>query len=39
LAQCMNQAQPYLAEWTSAHVNLRIVKWRCAYPDTDDKAL
>jgi hypothetical protein len=39
LAQCMNQAQPYLAEWSTEHQNLRIVKWRCAYPDTDDKAL
>jgi hypothetical protein len=39
LAQCMNQAQPYLAQWSNEHANLRIVKWRCTYPDADDKAL
>ena len=39
LAQCMNEAQPYLAQWTNEHENLRVVKWSCAYPDSLDKSL
>jgi hypothetical protein len=39
LMQCMMQAPPYLAQWAGDHPNDRITRWRCAYPEREDKAL
>jgi hypothetical protein len=39
LAACIRQAQPTLARWVNEHEDLRIVKWRCAYPESLDKDL
>ena len=30
--QCMVQAPPYIAEWSSQHPAERVTRWRCAYP-------
>ncbi|HEX4262275.1 MAG TPA: hypothetical protein VHY76_14355 [Acetobacteraceae bacterium] len=35
LRACMAQAQPYLAQWVGEHPNLRIARYRCAWPDTE----
>jgi hypothetical protein len=39
LRMCMANAQPYLAQWIGNHPDLRIVKWRCAYPDKAEQSL
>lgn len=39
LAVCMWQAQPYLARWIGEHPNLRIVSYRCAWPETEKTPL
>jgi hypothetical protein len=39
LAQCVWQAQPTLARWVDEHEDQRVVKWRCAYPESLDKDL
>ena len=33
LNACMMQAQPYLAQWADDHPDVRIMRWRCAWPD------
>ena len=30
--QCMMQAPPYIAEWSSQHPAQHVTRWRCAYP-------
>jgi hypothetical protein len=37
LKACMMEAQPYLAQWVGEHPNERIARWRCAWPDTEDR--
>lgn len=37
LRACMMQAQPYLAQWIGDHPNLRVARWRCAWPDQEDQ--
>ena len=32
LMQCMMQAPPYIATWSSDHPAERVARWRCAYP-------
>jgi hypothetical protein len=36
LQGCMMQAQPYLAQWAGEHPSLRIMRWRCAWPDQEE---
>ena len=38
LMACMMQAQPYLAQWVGEHPNVRVARWRCAYPERDGGA-
>jgi hypothetical protein len=33
LRSCMSNAPPFMAQWIGDHPDVRIVKWRCAYPD------
>ena len=35
LRACMEQAEPYLAQWVGQHPNVRIARWRCAWPDSE----
>ncbi|HKM62159.1 MAG TPA: hypothetical protein VJY39_06685 [Acidisphaera sp.] len=35
LRACMMQAQPYLAQWVGEHPDVRVAKWRCAWPDQE----
>jgi len=35
LLQCMHDAPPYLAQYVGEHPNLRVAKWRCAYPERE----
>ena len=37
LRACMEQAQPYLAQWVGEHPNLRIARYRCAWPDSESE--
>jgi hypothetical protein len=37
LSACAMQAQPYLAQWIGEHPNLRVTRWRCAWPDAEDR--
>ena len=37
LAACMWQAQPYLARWVGEHPDARIARFRCAWPETEDR--
>jgi hypothetical protein len=37
IMQCMMQAPPYIAQWSDEHPATRVVKWRCAYPGSDEK--
>jgi hypothetical protein len=39
LMQCMMQAQPYIAQWAGEHPNTRVTRWRCAYPDSEDRGI
>lgn len=39
LRACMSNAQPYMAQWSNEHPNVRIVKWRCAYPGKEQQSL
>jgi hypothetical protein len=36
-AQCSMQAQPYLAQWIGEHPGLRIARWRCMWPQLEQK--
>jgi hypothetical protein len=33
--QCVINAPPYLAAWTEEHPGVRVVRWRCVYPDSE----
>ncbi len=35
LRGCTMQAQPYLAQWIGEHPNVRVARWRCAWPDNE----
>lgn len=37
LEQCAMQAEPYLAQWVEAHPGERVARWRCAWPDEEDR--
>lgn len=39
LKACMFNAPPYMAQWIGDHPDLRIVKWRCAYPGKEQESL
>ena len=39
LRACTMQAQTYLAQWIAEHPNLRIARWRCAWPGQEDENL
>lgn len=32
LVQCMLLAPAEIAKWSSEHPNLKVVRWRCAFP-------
>ncbi len=34
---CAMQAEPYLAQWIGDHPNLRVARWRCAWPGQEDE--
>lgn len=33
LFQCMFLAQPEIAKWSAQHPALKVVRWKCAFPD------
>jgi len=33
LFQCMLLAPPEIAKWSERHPALRVVRWKCAYPE------
>jgi len=37
LQACTIRAQPFLAQWSDDHPNLRIARWRCASPEREDE--
>ena len=37
LTRCVMDAPPYIAEWIDAHPNLRAERWRCVFPEIEDK--
>ena len=37
LQACTMGAQPFLAQWIDDHPNLRVARWRCASPDSEDQ--
>jgi hypothetical protein len=39
LKACVMQAEPYLAQWAGEHPGLRIVRWRCDWPDAEKQSL
>lgn len=39
LDACMRQAQPYLATWMQEHPNMRIVRYHCAWPESEKTPL
>jgi hypothetical protein len=34
LFQCMLLAPPEIAKWSEQHPALKVVRWKCAYPDS-----
>lgn len=32
LMQCMFEAQPWIAEWTTTHPKWKVMRWRCEMP-------
>ncbi|QRM57556.1 hypothetical protein F3Y30_24010 (plasmid) [Sinorhizobium sp. BG8] len=32
ILNCMFQAPAQIARWSEGHPNVRVIKWRCAYP-------
>jgi hypothetical protein len=32
----MFEAQPFIAEWSGQHPDLRVTKWKCAWPGTKE---
>jgi hypothetical protein len=39
LNACMMQAQPYLAQWLGEHPDLKIVRFECAWPESEGKGI
>jgi hypothetical protein len=37
LRACIEHAQPYLAQWIGEHPNLRVARYRCAWPDSESE--
>jgi hypothetical protein len=37
LQQCMFAAPPVIAQWSEEHPTRRVVRWRCAFPGSEDK--
>jgi hypothetical protein len=37
LRQCMFAAPPAIAQWSEQHPARRVVRWRCAWPGSEDK--
>ena len=35
LKHCMFEAPPYIAQWSESHPNLKVAKWKCAWPGTN----
>lgn len=35
LLNCMFLAPTQIAKWSEEHPNLRVVKWKCAYPTNE----
>jgi hypothetical protein len=35
LVQCMLLAPPEIAKWTAEHPAFKVVRWRCAFPDSE----
>lgn len=33
LAQCMFEAQPWIANWQFAHPKLKVARWKCEFPE------
>ena len=38
LYACMWEAQPFLAQWIGEHPDLRIARFRCDWPDREDRS-
>ncbi len=38
LRACVENAQPYLAQWIGEHPNWSIKKFHCEFPNANDKA-
>jgi hypothetical protein len=36
LQRCMFEAMPYIAQWSGAHPNWRVVRWRCEWGDAGE---
>jgi hypothetical protein len=39
LQSCVMQAPPTLAHWADEHPALRVVSWRCEWPDKEAKPI
>ena len=39
LAACMREAEPWMATWLQEHPNLRVVRFRCEWPDSEKTTL
>ncbi|HZY11853.1 MAG TPA: hypothetical protein VFE89_03710 [Beijerinckiaceae bacterium] len=37
LRQCMLEAPPAIAQWSEEHPARRVVRWRCAWPGSQDE--
>jgi hypothetical protein len=37
LRQCMFDAPPAIAQWSEEHPARRVVRWRCAWPGSEEK--
>ena len=37
LTRCVMDAPPYIAQWADSHPNWRPERWRCVYPEIEDK--
>jgi len=39
LNACVMRAQPYLAQWIGEHPDMRIVRYRCEWPEQEKQSL
>jgi hypothetical protein len=39
LRQCMFEAPPAIAQWSEQHPARRVVRWRCAWPGSEEKRI